>query len=97
MRIFFDLAIAGSEIIDSKGQDELSLLNNRVSDLNKKLKEIVREQKLMREREALFRDQSEKTNSKVVRWSIIQLFVLGGTGFFQLRHLKQFFIKQKVL
>jgi hypothetical protein len=95
--VFFDLAIAGSEYIDSKGKDDVSLLKNKAKELNNKLNEIQREQQLMREREALFRDQSESTNAKVVKWSVVQLVVLGATGYFQLRHLKQFFIKQKVL
>ncbi|ODQ60248.1 hypothetical protein WICANDRAFT_31332 [Wickerhamomyces anomalus NRRL Y-366-8] len=97
VRVFFDLVLAGAETIDSKRQDEVSVLTNKVKQLSNKVQEIQREQKLMREREALFRDQSESTNSKVVRWSVIQLIVLLGTCAWQLQHLKGFFIKQKVL
>jgi hypothetical protein len=48
------------------------------------------------EREAEFRDQSETTNARVVRWTIIQLVVLGVTCAWQLSHLRAFFIKQKL-
>lgn len=48
------------------------------------------------EREAEFRDQSEATNSKIVRWTLIQLTVLGVTCAWQLSHLRAFFIKQKL-
>ena len=48
------------------------------------------------EREAEFRDQSEMTNSRVVRWTLIQLAVLGVTCAWQLSHLRSFFIKQKL-
>lgn len=48
------------------------------------------------EREAEFRDQSESTNARVIRWMIIQLIVLGGTCAWQLSHLRSFFIKQKL-
>lgn len=48
------------------------------------------------EREAEFRDQSEATNSRVVRWMMIQLVILGGTCAWQLSHLRSFFIKQKL-
>lgn len=48
------------------------------------------------EREAEFRDQSESTNSRVVRWMVIQLVVLGITCAWQLSHLRSFFIKQKL-
>jgi hypothetical protein len=50
----------------------------------------------MQEREAEFRDQSEHTNSRVVRWTMIQLVVLGVTCAWQLSHLRAFFIKQKL-
>lgn len=48
------------------------------------------------EREAEFRDQSESTNARVVRWTLIQLVVLGITCAWQLSHLRSFFIKQKL-
>ncbi|KAL8964715.1 MAG: hypothetical protein Q9183_004259 [Haloplaca sp. 2 TL-2023] len=48
------------------------------------------------EREAEFRDQSESTNARVVRWTLLQLVVLGITCAWQLSHLRAFFIKQKL-
>lgn len=48
------------------------------------------------EREAEFRDQSESTNARVIRWIIIQLVILGLTCTWQLSHLRSFFIKQKL-
>jgi hypothetical protein len=50
----------------------------------------------LQEREAEFRDQSETTNSRVIRWILIQLTVLGVTCVWQLSHLRSFFIKQKL-
>lgn len=50
----------------------------------------------LQEREAEFRDQSESTNAKIVRWTLIQLTVLGVTCAWQLSHLRSFFIKQKL-
>ena len=51
---------------------------------------------LNQEREAEFRDQSESTNARVVRWTLLQLIVLGVTCAWQLSHLRAFFIKQKL-
>jgi len=51
---------------------------------------------MLQEREAEFRDQSETTNARVVRWTLIQLGVLGVTCAWQLSHLRAFFIKQKL-
>ena len=48
------------------------------------------------EREAEFRDQSEAVNARIVRWTLIQLGVLGVTCAWQLSHLRAFFIKQKL-
>lgn len=50
----------------------------------------------VQEREAEFRDQSESTNGRVVRWILLQLVVLGITCAWQLSHLRSFFIKQKL-
>ncbi|KAI9869539.1 MAG: emp24p/erv25p- protein, partial [Watsoniomyces obsoletus] len=68
----------------------------KVQDLNSRLQDVRREQIFQREREAEFRDQSETTNSRVVRWTLIQLVVLGVTCAWQLSHLRAFFIKQKL-
>ena len=50
----------------------------------------------LEEREAEFRDQSESTNAKVVRWTLVQLLVLALVCSWQLSHLRAFFIKQKL-
>lgn len=97
-RIFFDIALGSShDYADSKSTKKVDALTERVHGLNKKLEEIHWEQELMREREAVFRDMSELTNSRVIKWTLIQLFVLIGTCFYQLRHLKSFFVKQKIV
>ncbi len=54
---------------------------------------IIRDEQ---EREAEFRDQSESTNARVVRWTLLQLLILGLTCVWQLSHLRAFFIKQKL-
>jgi len=48
------------------------------------------------EREAEFRDLSESVNARAVRWTLIQMVVLGVTCAWQLSHLRSFFIKQKL-
>lgn len=97
-RIFFDVAIGSShDYLDSKSTRKVDSLTLRVQQLNRKLDEIHWEQEAMREREAVFRDKSESTNSRVVKWTFIQIFVLVGTCAYQLRHLKSFFVKQKIV
>lgn len=97
-RIFFDLALGSAhDYIDSKSTHKVDSLTRKVQLLNKKLEEIHWEQETMREREAAFRDSSESTNARVVKWTIVQILVLVGTCFYQLRHLKSFFVKQKIV
>lgn len=97
-RIFFDIAIgSAADYVDSKSSKKVDSLTLQIQNLNKKLQEIHLEQENIREREAFFRNQSESTNSRVVWWSIIQLVVLVGTCAYQLRHLKGFFVKQKIV
>jgi hypothetical protein len=59
-----------------------------VKNLNDKLKDIRKEQQYQREREALFRDESEKTNARAVVYSAIQGVVLVAACVWQLRTLR---------
>ncbi|KAM7198670.1 emp24/gp25L/p24 family/GOLD domain containing protein [Rhypophila sp. PSN 637] len=96
IRLTLDMAIGETSAIESSDKEKLNDLATRVKDLNARLNDIRREQVFQREREAEFRDQSESTNSRVVRWMLIQLTVLGVTCAWQLSHLRSFFIKQKL-
>ncbi|KAI1085323.1 emp24/gp25L/p24 family/GOLD-domain-containing protein [Whalleya microplaca] len=96
LKLTLDLAIGETSEIESTDKNKLQDISQRVKDLNSRLQDIRREQIFQREREAEFRDQSESTNSRVVRWMVIQLVVLGATCAWQLSHLRSFFIKQKL-
>ena len=48
--------------------------------LNDKMKDISKEQQYQREREILFRNTSESTNSRVQWWSIFQTVVMVASG-----------------
>ncbi|KAJ9156186.1 Transmembrane emp24 domain-containing protein 9 [Pleurostoma richardsiae] len=96
IRLTLDLAIGETSSIESSDKDKLQDIQGRIRDLNARMQDIRREQVFQREREADFRDQSESTNARVVRWIIIQLIVLGATCAWQLSHLRSFFIKQKL-
>ncbi|KAI1821388.1 emp24/gp25L/p24 family/GOLD [Xylaria intraflava] len=96
IKLTLDLAIGESSEIESTDKTKIQDISQRVRDLNSRLHDIRREQIFQREREAEFRDQSELTNSRVIRWMAIQLVVLGITCAWQLSHLRSFFIKQKL-
>lgn len=69
----------------------VTTLASKVRALNEKVADIQREQRYMREVEATFRDASEKTNSRAVWWSIVQIAVLVGAAAWQMRYLKVYF------
>ncbi|KAI0472700.1 emp24/gp25L/p24 family/GOLD-domain-containing protein [Xylariaceae sp. FL0804] len=96
IKLTLDLAIGETSEIESTDKTKLQDISQRVRDLNSRLQDIKREQIFQREREAEFRDQSESTNSRVVRWMFIQVIVLGLTCAWQLSNLRSFFIKQKL-
>ncbi|PBP21731.1 ERP1 protein precursor [Diplocarpon rosae] len=96
VRLTLDLAIGETSQIESADKGKIQDIVKKVKDLNSRLQDIRREQVFQREREAEFRDQSETTNARVVRWSLLQLVVLSITCAWQLSHLRAFFIKQKL-
>ncbi|KAB8070514.1 emp24/gp25L/p24 family/GOLD-domain-containing protein [Aspergillus leporis] len=96
VKVTLDLAIGETSKIETEDRGKLQDIVQKVKDLNGRLQDIRREQVFQREREAEFRDQSEATNSRVVRWTLIQLAVLSAACAWQLSHLRSFFIKQKL-
>ncbi|KAF2266618.1 hypothetical protein CC78DRAFT_531422 [Lojkania enalia] len=96
VKFTLDMAIGETSKIESTDKTKIDDIVQKVRDLNSRLQDIRREQVFQREREAEFRDQSESTNSRVVRWTLIQLAILGITCAWQLSHLRAFFIKQKL-
>ncbi|TKA27170.1 hypothetical protein B0A50_04507 [Salinomyces thailandicus] len=91
-----DMAIGETSLIASSDKEKLGEVVQRVKDISARLQDVRREQVFQREREAEFRDQSESVNGRVVRWTLIQLAVLGVTCAWQLSYLRAFFIKQKL-
>ncbi|RAL64435.1 hypothetical protein DID88_001911 [Monilinia fructigena] len=96
IKLTLDMAIGETSQIESDDKGKINDIVQKVKDLNGRLQDIRKEQVFQREREAEFRDQSESTNARVVRWTLIQLVVLGVTCAWQLSHLRSFFIKQKL-
>jgi hypothetical protein len=87
------MAIGDTSKIESSDKDKIEDVVKKVRDLNARLQDVKREQVFQREREAEFRDISESVNGRVVRWTLLQLAVLGITCAWQLSYLRAFFIK----
>ncbi|KAI8809073.1 emp24/gp25L/p24 family/GOLD-domain-containing protein [Cladochytrium replicatum] len=78
-------------------KEVLNDLAARIKDLTSRIAAIRREHKYQRDREESWRDTSERVNSRVLNWTLIQIVVLVLTCFWQLRHLKSFFIAKKLV
>ncbi|CAI1795652.1 hypothetical protein SEUBUCD646_0A00760 [Saccharomyces eubayanus] len=96
-KIEVNFQVGTDEKLDSKGKTTIDILHAKVNVLNSKISEVRREQQLMRDREATFRDASESVNSRAMWWIVIQLIVLTVTCGWQMKHLGKFFVKQKIL
>jgi len=96
VRMHLDITVGEAKVDEEGEKDHVNDLAGKVRDLNARLSDIRREQQFQREREHDFRDLSERTNSRAVWWSILQIIVLFTTCAWQLRHLKGFFESKKI-
>ncbi|CCE63561.1 hypothetical protein TPHA_0F00750 [Tetrapisispora phaffii CBS 4417] len=96
-KVSIDFSIGSDSKFDSKKKKTVKSLHQKVNYLNMKVDDIRREQALVREREYKFRDISESVNSKAMWWTILQLCGLIGICVWQMKSLRSFFVKQKVL
>jgi len=78
-------------------QEHFSALEVSIRRLSDRLRDIRAEQNYQRNREAVFRNTSESTNSRVVWWSVVQTLILVATGMWQISHLKNFFKTKKLV
>jgi len=78
-------------------QEHFSALEVSIRRLSDRLRDIRAEQNFQRNREAVFRNTSESTNSRVVWWSVVQTLILVATGMWQISHLKHFFKTKKLV
>lgn len=76
-------------------REHLSALELEVRRLNDKVRDVIKEQTYMRDRESNFRDTSESSNSRVMWWSLFQMAVLVVAGVWQVLYLKDYLQKQK--
>lgn len=97
LRIFMELDITDMQFLDSRRKGDTRSLKQRVLQLVRRLEGIRLEQKIIKEKEALFRNQSESANSRILLWSSLQILGLIAMCVFQIHYLKNFFVKQKVL
>ncbi|CAF0920474.1 unnamed protein product [Rotaria sordida] len=99
LRIHLDIDV-GEHAIDYQeigAREKLTELQLRIRQLLDQVQQIAKEQNYQRYREERFRATSESTNQRVLWWSFAQVTVLVIAGFWQMRHLKGFFLAKKLV
>jgi len=100
-RIKMELEIeTGADAIDYEEiaqAEHLTDLQIEVRRRNDQAFEIMKEQSYLKAREIIARDESETINSRVMWWSIAETILLVASGFWQIRHLKNFFRQKKLV
>ncbi|AET40261.1 Erp5p Ecym_5520 [Eremothecium cymbalariae DBVPG len=95
LRVFIDLSVSQVDVLDSKRLTDITYLKNRLVYLISTLEDIRAEQNIYKLHEDIFRDQSDIVNTKIMLWSLLEVIVMIGVCSFQLKYLRNFFIKQK--
>ncbi|XP_056147551.1 transmembrane emp24 domain-containing protein 11 isoform X2 [Lampris incognitus] len=90
----------GEHSIDRSAErtkDNLQMMESSLSHLIDQMTYITRQQEYQREKEEMFRQISEDTNSNVLWWAVVQTSILLSVGFWQMKRLKDFFIAKKLV
>lgn len=77
-------------------KEQLGHLEEIVNNLNERLTEVIKQQEYSREKEALFKDESEDINSRIMFFTIFQTIIILVSGFWQIWSLRRFFISRKI-
>ena len=72
-------------------------LENELKLLEEKIDLILKDLLLSKEQEIHFTEQSNRINSRIMWWSLLQTALLLLSGFWQILHLKTFFRKKKLI
>eukprot|EP00465_Bigelowiella_longifila_P006397 CAMPEP_0185254252 /NCGR_PEP_ID=MMETSP1359-20130426/2960_1 /TAXON_ID=552665 /ORGANISM="Bigelowiella longifila, Strain CCMP242" /LENGTH=216 /DNA_ID=CAMNT_0027837037 /DNA_START=33 /DNA_END=683 /DNA_ORIENTATION=- len=91
----FDVGEHATNYDDMAKSEHLSAIELEVRKLVDLVRDIRSQQQYLREREVNFRQISESTNSSVMWWSVLQSFVLIGSGVWQVIQLKTMFNAKK--
>ncbi|TXT15906.1 hypothetical protein VHUM_00409 [Vanrija humicola] len=96
IKLYLDINVGSSKHDLEADRNHANTLAGKLNELNKRVEDIQREQRYMREVEASFRDVSENVNSVAVWYCILQIGVLVAAGWWQMRHLKVYFDDKKL-
>jgi hypothetical protein len=82
---------------DLAKEAHIDLLEASIMRLNAQMGQILNEADYMKDKEVLFHQQCERTNSAARWWPILQVAILLVTGVLQVNNLKQFFKARRLV
>ncbi|CAJ1059018.1 transmembrane emp24 domain-containing protein 11 [Xyrichtys novacula] len=97
LKLHLDVQMGEHTIGHENTKDNMALLENSLRHLIDQMTYISKQQEYQREKEEVFRQISEETNSKVLWWAVVQTSILLSVGFWQMKRLKDFFIAKKLV
>lgn len=87
----------GVEVETLAKKQHLSALQMELQTLERKLAYILQELDYSQKQEDHFKVQSEKINSRIIYWSLLQVILFIVSAFWQILHLKSFFRAKKLV
>jgi hypothetical protein len=99
-RVRFELGIDQShdevDHTDLASVEQLNNLQLLSHNIIERLKEITKEQEYNRQKEAVFKDESEVINGRIIWFSIFQTLIILVAGIWQILSLRNFFISKRI-
>mmetsp|Transcript_14098 Transcript_14098/g.25023 ORF Transcript_14098/g.25023 Transcript_14098/m.25023 type:complete len:221 (-) Transcript_14098:2823-3485(-) len=82
---------------DNAKTHQLTSLEKELESLDSRIDLILRDLEYSKKQEVHFRNQSERINSRIMWWSLLQTLLLLLSGVWQIVHLKNFFRAKKLV
>ena len=78
-------------------KDQVSHLEQISENMRDRLTDIIKAQDYARQKEALYKDESENINSRIIWFSLFQALVILVSGIWQIVSLRRYFVTRKLL
>lgn len=98
-RFHLDIDFTKEEVSHSHlaTKDQVSHLEEISENMRDRLTEIIKAQDYARQKEALYKDESENINSRIIWFTLFQALVILVSGVWQIVSLRRYFVTRKLL
>jgi len=96
-RFYLNFFIGSEAVNDKYSSSASSKVQDMIHVANSWLQDILTEQEYQRNKESMFLSFSRSISSKLNLWIVLQLLTIGGLGYWQITHLRRFFVNKKLV